>query len=157
VAGNLGVSAPSTFTVDTVTEPAAEQPAVPLPLPPIGQLPDLTVEGAALSAPARLRLAPALRRGVPARVVCGEPCTARLRLLVAARLARRLGIARSVVVGRASARLTAPGSRRVRVRFSEKSRRGLAAARSVRLVLRAVTTDAAGNRRTLSRRVTLRR
>jgi subtilisin-like proprotein convertase family protein len=157
VAGNLGVSAPSTFTVDTVAEPPADQPATLLPLPPIGQLPDLTVEGAALGAPARVRLANALRRGVPARVVCGEPCTARLRLLLAARLARRLGIARSVVVGRGSARLTAPGSRRVRVRFSDRARRELARARSVRLALRAAITDAAGNRRTLSRRVTLRR
>jgi hypothetical protein len=157
VAANLGMSAPSTFTVDTVAEQPAGQPATPLPLPPIEQLPDLTVEGAALGAPARLRLARALRRGVPARVACGEPCTARLRLLLAARPARRLGIARSVVVGRGATRLTAPGSKRVRVRFSEKARRGLARARSVRLALRAVITDAAGNRRTLSRRVTLRR
>jgi CheY-like chemotaxis protein len=56
-----------------------------------------------------------------------------------------------------STRLTAPGSRRMRVCFSEKARRGLAPARSVGLALRAVITDAAGNRRTLSRRVTLRR
>jgi subtilisin-like proprotein convertase family protein len=157
VAANVGVSAASTFTVDTVSEPPADQPVTPLPLPPIEQLQDLTVEGAALGAPVRLRLARALRRGVPARVACGEPCTARLRLLLAARLARRLGIARSIVVGRGSARLTAPGSKRVRVRFSEKARRGLGPARSVRLALRAVITDAAGNRRTLTRRVTLRR
>jgi hypothetical protein len=157
VAANVGVSAASTFTVDTVAELPAVQPATPLPLPSIEQLPDLTVEGAALSAPARLRLASALRRGVPARVACGEPCTARLRLLLATRLARRLGIARSVVVGRGSARLTAPGSRRVRVRFSDRARRELARARSVRLALRAVISDAAGNRRTLTRRVTLRR
>jgi len=142
VAANVGVSAASTFTVGTVAEPP---------------LPDLTVEAAALRAPARLRLSRALRRGVPARVLCGEPCTARLRLLLAARLARRLGIARSVVVGRGSARLTAPGSKRVRVRFSKKARRELAQVRSVRLALRAVVADAAGNRRTLSRRVTLRR
>ena len=157
VAANLGVSAPTTFTVDTVAEPTAGQLANPLPTPPVGELPDLAVEGAALGAPTRLRLASALRRGVPARVACGEPCTARLRLLLAARLARRLGIARSVVVGRGSARLTAPGSRRVRVRFSDRARRGLARARSIRLTLRAVITDAAGNRQTLSRRVTLRR
>jgi subtilisin-like proprotein convertase family protein len=139
-AGNLGVSAPSTFTVDAVPEP-----------PP----PDLTVEGAAIRAPARLLLARALRRGVPVRVTCGEPCTARLRLLVAARTARRLGIARSAVVGRASAQLAAPGSRRVRVHFSDRTRRKLARARSLRLVVRAVITDVAGNRRTLSRTVTL--
>jgi hypothetical protein len=157
LAGNPGESAPSTFTVDAVAEPPADQPTTPLLLSPVGQLPDLTVAGAGLGAPARLRLASALRRGVPARVVCGEPCTARLRLLVATRLARRLGIASSVVVGRGSARLTAPGSRRMRVRFSERARRGLRSARSVRLTLRAVITDAAGNRRTLSRRVTLRR
>jgi subtilisin-like proprotein convertase family protein len=157
VAGNLGESAPTTFTVDTVAEPPTDQPAIPLPSPAIEPLPDLTVEGAALSTPARLRLARALRRGVPARVMCGEPCTARLRLLLAAPLARRLGIARSVIVGRGSTRLTAPGSRRVRVRLSAKARRELAPARSVRLALRAVITDAAGNRRTLTRRVTLRR
>jgi hypothetical protein len=45
----------------------------------------------------------------------------------------------------------------VRVRFSDRARRELAPVRSVRLALRAVITDAAGNRRTLSRRVTLRR
>jgi hypothetical protein len=158
VVANLGVSAPSTFTVDTVPELPADQPSIPPPSPPIGQLSaDLTVEGAALGAPARLRLARALRRGVPARVVCGEPCTARLRLLLAARLARRLGIARSVVVGRASARLTAPGSKRVRVRFSERARRELAPVRSVRLAMRAVISDVADNRRTLTRTVTLRR
>ena len=136
MAANVGVSAASTFTVEP---------------------PDLTVEGAALRAPARIRLASALRRGVPARVVCGEPCTARLRLLLAARSARRLGIARSVVVGRRSVRLTAPGSKRVRVRFSDRARRELAAARSVHLTLRAAISDDAGNRRTLGRRVTLRR
>jgi subtilisin-like proprotein convertase family protein len=157
VAANLGVSAPSTFTIDTVAEPPGNnEPAAPLPLPPIGQPPDLSVEGAALSAPTRVRLARALRRGVPARVSCGEPYTARLRLLLAARPASRLGIVRRVV-GRATVRLTAPGSRRVRVRFSKKARPGLAQARSVRLALRAAFTDAAGNRRTLSRRVTLRR
>jgi subtilisin-like proprotein convertase family protein len=156
-AGNLGMSAPSTFTVDTLTAPAADQPATPLPPAPIEQLPDLTVEGAALGSPSRVRLADALRRGVPARVACDEPCTARLRLLLAARVARRLGIARSVVVGRRSVRLTAPGSKRVRVRFSDRARRELRRARSIRLTLRATITDAAGNRRTLSRRVTLRR
>jgi hypothetical protein len=45
----------------------------------------------------------------------------------------------------------------VRVRFSARARRRLANVRSVRLALRAVITDAAGNRRTLTRRVTLRR
>ncbi|HEX6651402.1 MAG TPA: Ig-like domain-containing protein [Thermoleophilaceae bacterium] len=141
-AGNLGVSAPSTFTVDTVTPP-----------PP----PDITVEGAALRVRAHLRLVRALRRGVPVRVLCGEPCAARLRLLLAARDARRLGVARSVVVGRGSARLAAPGSKRVRVRFSRKARRALAPASSARIAVRAVIADAAGNRRALTRRVTLLR
>ena len=50
----------STFTVDAVAAPCGTVEGTPLLLPPIEQLPDLTVEGA----PARLRLARALRRRV---------------------------------------------------------------------------------------------
>jgi beta-xylosidase len=160
-AGNVD-STPARHTW-TIAAPAptslpATQPASnPLNLPTVGQLPDTTLDGGAVKVPERAGVLRALRRGLPVRLSCGEPCVATLRLLLAPRVADQLGLAGSVVVGRSRARLSAPGSIRVRVRFIRTAHRPLAARRMVRMTLRAIIKDFAGNRRQLRRPVTLRR
>jgi len=160
-AGNPDPTPPSrswTITMPGPTSsPTTQPPSNPLILPAVGQFPDTTLDGAAVKVPNRAGLTRALRRGLLVRLSCGEPCVATLRLWLAPRAATRLGVASGVVVGRSRARLSAPGSIRVRVRFSREARSRLARRRLVRIRLRAMITDVAGNRRQSSRRVTLRR
>jgi Bacterial Ig-like domain len=133
---------------------AQQQTQLSTPLVP---LPDLAVMGASVTGGGSARLGTALARGLRFRIGCAEPCAADLRLLLSARDARSVGLARSVEVGRATAGLPAGGSRTAVVRFKRRARRALAKRRSVRLTLRTVISDSAGNRLTLSRRLTLRR
>jgi hypothetical protein len=139
------------------SSPTTQPPSNPLILPALAQLPDTTLNGVAVKVrnPASLRRA--LRRGLPVRLICGEPCVATLRLWLAPRVANQLGLTSSVVVGRSRARLSAPGSIRVRVRFYRTAHATFAARRAVRIALRATIKDVAGNRRQFSRPVTLRR
>jgi len=139
------------------SSPTTQPPSNPLILPAVGQLPDTTLDGAAVKVPKRAGLLRALRRGLLVRLSCGEPCEATLRLRLAPRVADQLGLASSVVVGTRRARLSSSGSIHVRVRFIQKARGPLASRRVVRMTLRAVIKDVAGNRRQFRRPVTLRR
>jgi hypothetical protein len=112
---------------------------------------DVTPPELALAVAARQRLARALRGGVAARFVVGEPVTLRSELRLNRRLARRRGL--RLIVGVASARVAEPG--RLITRFSARARRRLARLELVKVVLRVSAIDEAGNPMTVSRRVTL--
>jgi Ca2+-binding RTX toxin-like protein len=85
-----------------------------------------------------------LRRGLLVSFACSEPCTILADL--------RRGATR---VGRATRGLIGAGTVHLRVRGAQ--RRRLAALTRTRLTLRLVATDFVGNRRILTRRLTLRR
>jgi hypothetical protein len=95
----------------------------------------------------RMRMRKVLRRGLVVRVRCSARCRARVRLTT-----RRGG--RTLVVGRADRRLRA-GQRRVVVKIKPKMARRLRRLERVRLKVRIRLSDAAGNRRTVTRRVLL--
>ena len=108
----------------------------------------------------RQRLGTVLSRGLRVTVTCSEACSLSSALWLDGRLARRLGLsrkARAVIVGRATARVSAAGRRLVVLRFSATARRRLAGLRSLRLTVKHTARDRAGNPRTVSRAVTVRR
>ncbi|HEX2106064.1 MAG TPA: S8 family peptidase [Solirubrobacteraceae bacterium] len=99
----------------------------------------------------RAKLRTAVRRGLRASARCSEPCLLSFALVLDARTARRLDLGRTIA--RATRRLTAPGTRAVVLRLP----RALTRVRTARVVLRVRATDAAGNARTRSATVDLRR
>lgn len=143
-------------------QPGGEQPptdhgTAPPPAPATDtQAPDATLRFASAT-----RMGTALSRGLAASATCDEACSVRSTATISSRDARRLGLARSsarsVTVARGSGRLEAAGSKRVTVRFTRAAKRRLRRARRVTLTVRTRIVDGAGNARTLSQRVRLRR
>jgi Bacterial Ig-like domain len=133
--GNLGTSAPSTFTVDTPTPP-------PPPVAPSFVL-----------IPAEERIAEALAGRLTAVAACAAACRIDARLTASSRAARSLGLgAKSMVLGRGSKRLAGAGTAAVAVRINKRARAALRrkAAASVSLRLKVTEGD-----RTLSLRRTI--
>jgi hypothetical protein len=120
-----------------------------------GQSADLQAPVLRVLVRAGLRLRRVLAGGLRSRVRCSEACRVTSVLILNARTARRLGLSR--IVGRGSARLAAAGSRTLITRFTRRSRARLRRLRRVRLTLRLTGVDDAGNRRTVSRRIAVRR
>ncbi|HEX2084588.1 MAG TPA: thrombospondin type 3 repeat-containing protein [Solirubrobacteraceae bacterium] len=96
-----------------------------------------------------------LGAGLAVPVWCSERCTVSTTLTLSRRDARRLGL-RGRVLGSGGAELDDQGETFVFVDLARRALRRLRA-RSVRATLRVEVADAAGNRRTLSRRLTIRR
>jgi hypothetical protein len=121
------------------------------PPPPIADLasPNLRL------AVRRQRLLTVLRRGFASRVNCNEACRLGATLAISRRSARRLRM--SAVVARGSRAMGPAGTRSLRLRFSRRASSKLRNAPSVGITLKLTAVDAAGNRRTLSRRFRLRR
>ena len=133
---------------------------------------DTTAPQAELRISASQRLARVRSRGLAATVGCSEACTATIELLVDKRTAGRLRIARNqradlpqvisaagrtVVIGRGTGRLDAPGTRGITARLTRRARARLGRVRSLALTVRLTVTDRAGNRRIVTRRLTVRR
>ena len=87
-----------------------------------------------------------LRGGLGYRLTCSESCRLRSTLV-----AKTAGV--SHLVGRASTRLPAAHSVRLAIKIRSKAARRLLRSGRVRLVLRVTATDAAGNARTIVRRI----
>jgi hypothetical protein len=96
-----------------------------------------------------------LRRSVKVPFACTEACSARVELRVDAARARRLKVPRRVA--QATVRAPQAGRRTARLRIAARTLRRLRKARRVPMTVRIVAADAAGNRRTATRRVTARR
>ena len=106
----------------------------------------------------RLSLAKALRRGIAATVGCSVACSYRTSLLLDARTAKRLHISRRVASGQRTTNLTGVGRRTIRIKLARRARTALRNASSVKLTVRAIATDRAGNTSAArTRRTTLRR
>jgi hypothetical protein len=123
----------------------------PSPAPPAA-IPDRTPPTVVLGLPNRpRRIRTVLRNGVLVSVRTSEASTIRVR-------AHRGRTGRGPSAGRQVSRtVRASGVFRIRVRISGASRRRLAAQRRTTITIRAVVTDRAGNRRTVDRRLSLRR
>jgi len=105
------------------------------------------------------RLGAVLRTGLLVTVACNEACTADATLTLGRALARRYGLPsrRPLVVARRTTRMPAGARRTLTLKLSARTVRALRRARRVRLALRVTARDAAGNTRTSTKAVSLRR
>jgi hypothetical protein len=96
----------------------------------------------------RGRLSLALRKGYSVVVFCDESCS------VSGQVAQS---GRRATVGRGSARVSAPGKVKLKLRFTSAARQALRRKPSAKLTIRVTVTDAAGNAATKRAAVTLKR
>ena len=157
-----------TITFSARPRPAS-QPAQPAPQTrPDTAAPDTAAPMVTLSAVSQ-RLRAAIANGVRLRVRMSEAGRACGTLTLGVPAARRAGLRPtsterrrgSVAVGSRCISLAVPGTRTLNVRFSGRAARAfrklVRARRSLTLLARVVATDAAGNRRTISSHVRLRK
>ncbi|MDQ3722366.1 MAG: S8 family serine peptidase [Actinomycetota bacterium] len=156
---------PSTPAPIPTTTPPAPLPATPAPTttptqPPPAPAPrDTTAPLAALLSDTRQRISTVRRRGLRARATCLEACAATAVLNLSPRNAKRVRLgtgARSVRIGRGNDRLLTAASTRLSIRLSgTASRRLTRLNRPIQTTLAVTFVDAAGNRRTLRKTITL--
>jgi hypothetical protein len=107
---------------------------------------------------ARTKLGALLRKGLPVRVRCSEPCAFKVTLVLDRKTGRRVGLAAaSLTVGRGSGRLTVAGTKKVFVKLSKQAKKKLRKARSFSLSVKLTAHDLAGNVATKSKKVAVRR
>ena len=111
----------------------------------------------AVTVPRRMRLGPALRRGITATVQVNAPAQLRMRVSLAPAVARRLGVPAGARVVTRGARVARAASVQVRARFSRRARVRLASARRIPMTVQIRAVDAEGHRRTATSRVLLHR
>jgi len=136
---------------EAVVTGAPLRPAPTAPSAPDRDAPELRV-----TVGRRFRMAE-VRAGLVVRLRCSEACAATAELSLGRRAARRLRLDASSVVATGSARLAGQGTSYAFVRFETPVRRALRRRAGLRATLTAIAVDAAGNRRVLTRRITLRR
>jgi subtilisin family serine protease len=151
----------------TAPAPVAPPPTSPAPLPTPAQSPprspsalrDTTAPLASLLLDARQRIATIRRQGLRLRATCLEACTATAALRLSPRNARRARLGsgeHSVRIARGTTRLLAAATTRLSVRLTSSAGRALTRLnRPVQASLAATFVDAAGNRRTLRKTITL--
>jgi hypothetical protein len=138
--------------VDVLTACESDGSVTPSPGPgPGAAAADRTAPSVSLGLPGRPhRIRTVLRRGLLVSVRCSEACTIRTRLY--------RGSARSRSLDTSTRRLGHSGRARVRLRVEGATQRDrLRSLRRTRLTVRVTVTDPAGNRRTRTRRLALRR
>jgi hypothetical protein len=106
---------------------------------------------------AKLKLKALLAKGLPVTVSCSEPCKFGLALTVDSKTAKKLHLSRVATVGRASGTLTTAGKKKVVVKLTKKAKKALRKAKKVVLSVKMTATDAAGNRATKTKKVTVKR
>jgi hypothetical protein len=148
VGGSAATGAQPTPTPAPAPDTASQPPPAPVAPPPA----DTAAPRVSLRVRRIQDLARVLARGLGVRVGCSEGCRVSARLL----LLRRV-VASARTIGLRSISLTSAGSRRLTIRLNRRGKRLLRPARSARVRLRVSARDAAGNVRTVSRTVTLRR
>jgi subtilisin family serine protease len=145
-----GGSAPGTGTApDTVTPPTPAPPA-PAPAPPA----DTTKPTVTLTVPTQ-RLRTVFSRGLRVSFRASEPAALSARLLLDSRTAKRLRIAsRTATLASTTRKPGATGT--LVLKLSSRTAAKLKRLRTLKVTLRLVATDGAGNARTVERRLTLR-
>jgi hypothetical protein len=138
--GNVGSSAPVTFTVDAAPADDGDEDAPSF-----------------LLAPAQDRTGDALAGRLTAVAGCASACRINARLTASARAARSLGLGRrSTVLGRGSKVLPGAGTATAAVRLNKRARSALKRKGAASVTLRLKLTEV-GRTLTLSRAVSLRR
>ena len=85
---------------------------------------------------------------------CGEPCTLTLQLVVDKATAKKLKLGRkALVIGRLTR--SVDGTATLKIKLTAKARKALKKAKHVKLAVRAIATDAAGNATAMTKRVRL--
>jgi RTX calcium-binding nonapeptide repeat (4 copies) len=102
------------------------------------------------------RLTRTLRRGLSVTLSTSEACTSKTVVLGKAKLLRRGGGTRNVVLGRRTTQLEEAGKWQLSVPFSATAKKRLSLFRTVQLVVRITVVDGYGNATTTTRKVTLR-
>jgi Ca2+-binding RTX toxin-like protein len=125
-----------------VHSPAAAPPPAAAPAPQ----PDRLAPTVRVGSARRVRLATALRRGLVVPVSCSEACGIRVDLR---------GLGRTLARG--TARLSRSGRVLAPVRFTTTAERELRRTRRLKATLRVTAKDAAGNAKTVSKALVLRR
>jgi hypothetical protein len=147
-----GCEQPSANPTSNPTSDTTQTPASTPQLPPRDTTPPIL--GVTVAAQ---KLGKVIAKGLTEIVSCNEACSIASALTVDAKTAKKLHIARTLVVGRAKATLTAAGKTTLKVKLSRKAQKALKKASKVKLTLRTTAKDAAGNVRTVTKRVTLKR
>ncbi len=148
-------------------EPRTESPSTgitftPSPLAPApGGAPqplDTTTPQATLASPGQ-KLASVLKKGLSITVTCSEACgaTVTLELRGGPAKASRRSASRTLVVGKRSVSLPAAGSLKTRVKLKAGGKKALKRVKKAKVVVRTAVRDKAGNERTVTRAVTLKR
>lgn len=141
--GNVGTSAPSTFTVDTPDSKA--------PTDDDDQAPSFVL------VPAEERIAEVLAGRLTAVAACATACRVDARLTASARAARSLGLgAKSTALGKGSKRLAGAGTATTVVRLNKRARSALRRRETAKVSLRVKVTEG-GRTLSLSRTISLRR
>jgi hypothetical protein len=122
-----------------------------------GPAPDTTPPTLSIAPLAKQKLAKVLKKGLGVTIGCSETCVASVKLTVAKKLAKKLGIASADVTLGSAKKTLGAGKRKLYVKLGAKARKRLKKARSVRLKLVLRATDAAGNAATRARTLTLKR
>jgi hypothetical protein len=117
---------------------------------------DTTVPGLTLGALGKLTLAKLLKSGLPVKLTFAEPCKVSAKLTIAKTLAKQLHLASADVVVAAKTLSAKAGPATLTLKLSPKARKKLAKARSLKLRLTIVAVDAAGNRTTRTKNLSLR-
>lgn len=138
--------------------PAPPPPAVP-PAAPAGAAPDRTPPRIVVRVTARQRLRTLLRRGIRVSVACSEACNLRTQALIGRRTARRRQAVMSTLIlaGRDTGQLSASGRRVLTIRLRRAAKQRLMRARRPLLAAKVTASDAAGNTRATTRRISVRR
>ena len=176
VAGALAATPPPASSAPAVADPTPTPVILPPPaasgVPPAAQptptptparsapAVDRTAPGVTLAVPARGGLAALLARRLRVTARSSEAGRVRLELRLDRRTAKRLHLrsaTATVRIATGSAAFARPGSAKVTLRLTSKAKRALARARNVKATLVATASDAAGNRATRTRTLTLRR
>nr|MBA3327945.1 S8 family serine peptidase [Solirubrobacterales bacterium] len=147
-----------TTTTEPPPPPAGPEPtAAPTVQSPVPR--DTAAPVASLLLGARHRVRTVRRLGLRTRATCLEACTATAVLSLSPRNAKRARVGsrlRTVTIGRGRRRLLSTASTMLTVRLTSTAGRALKRlARPVRATLAVTFVDAAGNRRTLRKSVTL--
>jgi hypothetical protein len=133
--------------------PAPDTSAVPAAVPAADKTPPIA--SAAFKRSYKLRWA--LKRGIAGSVTSNEAGKVTGRATIGLRIARRLGLRRSVRVASGDASIASPGKVSLKLAFGRRARRKLAVATKVKLTLRLAATDSAGNATSIVRNITLKR
>ena len=93
---------------------------------------------------AKQKLKAVLAKGLAVTASCSEPCTLKLQLVIDKKTAKKLKLGKKpTVIGTLTRSLA--GSAKLKIKLTGKAKKRLKKAKSVKLSVRAVATDPAGN------------